>query len=61
MIQVIAMSMNPISSPGMIPPANRAPTEMLPALARMIIAMLGGMIPPIVPLTAVIAAAKLAL
>ncbi len=37
------MSINPISSPGTIPPANRAPTEMPPAFARMTMAMLGGL------------------
>ena len=41
----------------MMPAANRAPTEMPPAFARMTMAMLGGMMPPIVALTEVSAAA----
>lgn len=43
---------------GMMPAANRAPTEMPPALASTIIMMLGGMILPMVELTALMAAAK---
>jgi len=39
-----------------MPPAKSAPTERLAALARMIMAMLGGMMPPIVEATAVTAA-----
>lgn len=42
--------------PGKIPPANIAPTERFAALARMIIMIDGGMIPPMVDATAVNAA-----
>ena len=40
----------------MIPPANSAPTEISLALASTIIMMLGGMMPPMVELTAVMPA-----
>ena len=44
--------------PGIIPPANSAPTDIPPALASTIIMILGGIIPPIVELTAVMPAAN---
>ena len=44
--------------PGMKPAENRAPTERLRLLAIRIMMMLGGMMPPMVELTAVSAAAK---
>lgn len=48
----------PTIKPGMMPPANNAPMEIPPALASTIIMIDGGMIPPIVELTAVMAAAN---
>ena len=53
---LIAISSAPTRMPGMIPPANSAPTEISLAFASTIIMMLGGMMPPMVELTAVMPA-----
>ncbi len=56
--RTIGINNAPIHRPGMMPLAKRAPTEMPPALAKTIIVIEVGIIPPMVELTAVIAAAN---
>ena len=47
-----------MSRPGIIPAANKEATEISVALARTIIIILGGIMPPMVELTPVTAAEK---
>ena len=60
MNQVITISVKPIKIPGMMPPENKAPTDSDATVARMIMPMDGGIMPPMVALTDVMAAEKAA-
>ncbi len=55
---LISIITTPISKPGIIPAANNDAIEISVALARTIIIILGGIIPPMVELTPVTAAEK---